>query len=434
MPKNLPAWPKRLLLFLAAILLVLSGLLYGQDSAQQVTAQQVAAQDNDDLDPVRLRVTVPPNTRWYRSNASGMMLFHVPSQSAALRNEYALAVSLVSRNEIPPLLLQYFASAYSIELRTLFNNGEMIREQWIFRDSRGTTRLNASGTDGLFLEDGLEEGKGFIEIYNAGHTLTEERLFSQGSESLTHFTYTGNLLIRADTWIKEPPPTELSPTEPHPETAAETPEASDIEEALSDADSAASARPFGPGSPPDITDYYRYTRSASLRAIERVYHSGGISSRRIPFPSISPIFPKEPEFENPGVAHSSEFLDDVIDVPIPPGGRSIFSTDNRGRILSERRLDENGELLGELTNIWTGDRLISVSWKSGDDEWLIEYEYDEKGDRILERNFNRGLLERIVRSEGNREVEELYMTGRLILRAVYEDGRKISEERVRENR
>jgi hypothetical protein len=170
-----------------------------------------------------------------------------------------------------------------------------------------------------------------------------------------------------------------------------------------------------------------------LRAIERVYHSGfsGASQRRIPFPSISPISPKEPEFENPGVAHSSEFLDEVI---IPPGGRSIYSTDTRGRVLSEKRMDENGGLLGELVNTWVGDRLISVSWKSGDEEWLIEYEYDERGNRILERNFNRGVLERVVRSDENREVEELFMDGRLVLRATWEGGRKISEERIRGNR
>jgi hypothetical protein len=72
-----------------------------------------------------------------------------------------------------------------------------------------------------------------------------------------------------------------------------------------------------------------------------------------------------------------------------------------------------------------------VHWKSGDDERLTEYEYDSAGDRMLERNFNRGILERTVRSTGNRDIEELYMNGRIVLRAVWEDGRKISEERIR---
>jgi hypothetical protein len=33
--------------------------------------------------------------------------------------------------------------------------------------------------------------------------------------------------------------------------------------------------------------------------------------------------------------------------------------------------------------------------------------------------------------DGSREVEELYMNGEVMLRALWEDGRKISEERVR---
>ena len=440
--------PRRLSVGLLLPVLVFGSLL-------QAAAQQQATVERDDGQApglTRVQATVPSGTRWYHSNASGMMLGSLPSQLAALRAEYALALSPVSRNQIPPMLLPYFVSSYSMELRTLFNEGEVTRKQWIFRDTRGTTRINASGTEGLFLEEHPQEGRGFIEVYNADHRLMEERLFQEGTESLSQFTYSRGMLIRAETWIREPvPETKEAPQGgPLGDRDAE-------DESEGDAVSlpvvplpAAAAAPWGPGSPPDITDYYRYTRSASLRAIERVYHSGSsvgdtqrgapqgedtpgedssgeISRRRISFPSIGPIFPKEPEFENPGIAHSSEFLDDVV----PPGGRVIYSTDNRGRVLSEKRLDEEGTLLGEMVNNWTGDRLESVFWKSGDDEWLIEYDYDERGNRIRERNYNNGVLERSVHTEGDREVEELFMNGRLILRATWEDGRKISEERIR---
>jgi hypothetical protein len=37
----------------------------------------------------------------------------------------------------------------------------------------------------------------------------------------------------------------------------------------------------------------------------------------------------------------------------------------------------------------------------------------------------------VIRTSGDREIEELYMDDRVILRAVWEKGRKISEERVR---
>jgi hypothetical protein len=63
---------------------------------------------------------------------------------------------------------------------------------------------------------------------------------------------------------------------------------------------------------------------------------------------------------------------------------------------------------------------------------VSEYEYDSNSNVILERNFRNGVLERVVRTEGNREIEELYLNNFIVLRAVYEDGRKISETRVSE--
>jgi len=74
---------------------------------------------------------------------------------------------------------------------------------------------------------------------------------------------------------------------------------------------------------------------------------------------------------------------------------------------------------------------MSVLWQSHSDERLVEYEYDNEGSRISERNYRNGLLERTVTFSGSREVEEIYMSGRLILRAIWEDGVRISEERIR---
>jgi hypothetical protein len=109
----------------------------------------------------------------------------------------------------------------------------------------------------------------------------------------------------------------------------------------------------------------------------------------------------------------------------------FYVTDDRGRILTETRRNEEGEVIGELQNAWSGDRLTSVRWKAGDDERVTEFGYDGDGDRILERNINRGVLERVVRLAGNREIEEIYMDGKPVLRAVWENGRKISEEHIR---
>ena len=88
-------------------------------------------------------------------------------------------------------------------------------------------------------------------------------------------------------------------------------------------------------------------------------------------------------------------------------------------------------MIGELTNTWSGDRLLSVLWKTKDENTLIEYEYDEEGDRVVERNFNHGVLERIVYIQDDMEIEDIFINGVLMLRAYWENGKKIREERPR---
>ena len=442
MLKNSPAWFKY---FILAIL-VLGGLLYGQVSEDELIEDELIQEEivqDEIVHEVSVQrqtgtyaYTLPLESQWYRSNASGMMLDSVFSRATALRNEYALSVSPAARSNIPIMLLDFYDNSFSVELRTLFHNLQKKREQWIFRDSHGSVRLNASGPDGFFQREEFENERAFIEIYDENSNLIEEHLYSGGSEIISLFAYSSGFLIRAEIWMRDPPPE--NPVENETDIENETEDENDDEDDHDEDEhieillpEPIEAGPWGPGlSPPDITDIFRYTRSASLRAIERIFHSGyeGDSRRRIPFPGIGPIFPNEPLFDSPGIAHSSEFLDDVI---IPPGGRVIYNTDNRGRVLSERRYDEEGELIGELINDWSGDRLLSVSWVSGNDEWAIEYDYDDDGNRIMERNINRGILERTVRSDGDREVEELYMNGIVVLRAIWEEGRKISEERIR---
>jgi hypothetical protein len=73
---------------------------------------------------------------------------------------------------------------------------------------------------------------------------------------------------------------------------------------------------------------------------------------------------------------------------------------------------------------------MSALWRSIDDERLIEFEYDNDGNRIVERNFRNGILERSVTAQNGMDIEEIFMNGRLVLRAFWEDGVKISEERI----
>jgi len=62
--------------------------------------------------------------------------------------------------------------------------------------------------------------------------------------------------------------------------------------------------------------------------------------------------------------------------------------------------------------------------------YRTEYDYNAAGEIIAQRDYNNGILERQVLIQGRREVEELYINGVIVLRAIWENGVKISEERI----
>jgi hypothetical protein len=404
MPKNLPALRK------AAFILVIECVLCGNFSAAQESPDfQFGIPDIQPEPPVQ------KIDKWYRSNASGMALEEIASRFAALRNEYSLSIAGAAYNEIPASLLEFYNPVYSIETRVLFENGGELRRQWIFRDERGITRMNASGGGGLFggaaKED--EEKTGFIEIYNDERFITEEHQFAgDGSELTIRFFYNGETLIKTESWGKDPPPEHAASSADESGDEASDPPPRENEAILL------------------ITDYYRYTRFHSLRSIERVYHSDETAPARTSFPGIADGFSFGIETPVSGAFYDNEFFEDVAS---PSGtAQSVFTVDSRGRVLSEKRTNENGEPNGEIVNTWTGDRLASVEWKAEGDERKTEYEYDAEGNRSAEWDYRNGVLERSVLSEGGgRETEELYMNGEVILRTVWVNGRKVSEERVR---
>jgi hypothetical protein len=343
---------------------------------------------------------------WYISNAAGMALEPVFSR-LALREKYALSVETVQVSELPPRILGYYNTAFLIERRILYETGEETRRQWIFRDTAGKVRLNAvlipppessDEEDDSETEEEPEntsrEPSGFIEIYNEDNLIVEEhRLNDDGSDEITNYTYTNKILIRTRVRFK-PPPSE------------------DEEDLIQDM----------------WTDNYRYSRFSSLRGITRVYHND-VPPMRLRFPHMVLDVGKPGTFINPNDAYSSVFLEDVF---LNRGASVVYTTDNRGRILTETRYDEAGEVIGEIRNIWSENNNIqSVHWIAADDDRLVEYKYDDEGDRIEERNFMKGVLERVVQVEGEQEIETLYLQGRPILRAVWEGGRKISEEQIR---
>ena len=417
MRKNLRVSLRRgFFLFLFAALFFAASFL----PAQEPPSDEVALYDTS------YDETAPSlgSVRWYRSDAAGMALEYIPSRLVALRNEYCLSIERVHPSELPVLLFPYLNEPYRVEKRTLYEKREESRRQWIFRDAKGLARLVSSGstafwdgtTDGD--NDDEEKSSGFIEFRNSEGLIYRELRFEENSSEWEFlFFYDEDVLLRAETWFKEAP----GGTTEENAVDADSADSADSTDSMQEPPPAAAEPFFIQVS----TDYYLYSRIGALRSINRLLHEGANLSR-ITFPRIGAGFSSGDDMMAYGIAHNSRFLSDIH------GRDSVkisYNLDSRGRILGEVWKNDDEEVLGEFINSWSGDRLVSILWKSPDEERLVEYEYDGEGNRILERNFNRGVLERRVTSRGDLDTEEIYFDGNLILRAVWDKGVRIFEER-----
>jgi hypothetical protein len=387
--------------------------------------------------------------RWFRSNSGGMPLQEVMSRIAAMRGEYALVIDFTTSLDLPEYLRDFYDERYFIEVRTLFKNGAEDRVQWIFRDEDYGVRLIAvlfepepvdgeavtdeikdgedigedveialTTDDGEFVvynDDDIEDGtdtefymmaekrndpaSGFIEIYDEKYHITAEyRYTNNGEKNKIEYFYNENIKISARTLVW-------------------------------DDDKGAYVQTH--------TDYYRYNRSASLRAVERVFSMDQQITEsdnivRAVFPQNILAAAKNKLFMGERFNSYPEFFGDLF---VLKDSRLVFTTDDRGRVMDQTliRDDEENTVIWKIENTWQGDRLVKITKTEGDTVLLAEYVYNREGDRVLERNIKDGVLERVVRVEGNIDIEELYINDRVVLRAVWEDGRKISESRINKN-
>jgi hypothetical protein len=345
-------------------------------------------------------------TRWYRSNKGGMALEEVSSNVIALRNDYALSIGFTQKEKLPEYMMPYYNDDYFIEVRILYEEGSQKRTQWILRDRNGTSRVT-----GVFMEPQLivsdeeddsgyeKKRSGFIEIYDSrSYLICEYNFFDNGVKTRTDYTFKDKLLISSTVYIWE-----------------ENDNRGEYVESYA--------------------DLLRYNRSLFLRAVERVFYRERIISLsdeplRVSFPINLSVGSLSRSFSGERMISYPEFFGEVL---VQRDDKIVYVTDERNSILSQTLYDENGSIIWVITNKWSNDRIISTLKKEGDTEYLAEYDYDSDGNRILERNFKNGILERVVYTEGNTDIEELYMNNMVVLRAVWEDGRKISETRV-ENR
>ncbi|MDR2900390.1 MAG: hypothetical protein LBV20_02565 [Treponema sp.] len=326
---------------------------------------------------------------WYISNSAGMILEKTFSR-AALREPYALNIEVYPQNQIPAEVAAYIDTSirvpelFSAELHTLYENSEVKNRRWILRYAKGNTwiviSVNDAGTEELAIT-------GFAEYYNESGLLAQEDTFLGTDVLSNRYTYRDEVLQKSEAWQN---------SETHL-----------------------------------WSDEYHYARSGSLRSIERTFYSAETEDRI----RLSNFAALSLDIQNASIINSlptisSDFISDIINVTNKNIERM---TDDQGRIISEIHKDEEGNIIGELMNVWSAERLASMSWNAENDARRIEYEYDSNNERIIERNYRNNILERLVRTEEDREVEELYLQGRLSLRAVWKDGQKISEEYFQQN-
>jgi YD repeat-containing protein len=161
-----------------------------------------------------------------------------------------------------------------------------------------------------------------------------------------------------------------------------------------------------------------------------MYHGEtGPEPIRLVFPYRVLEAAKDQNFMTDRLYISSEFFGDAS--LAGEGFRMVFETDGKGRIMTQSLLGSEDEALWVIENTWSGDRIIATKKTEGEDEKITEYEYDSAGNKLVQRDIHNGDTERVVYVDGAYETEELYMNGILIMKAYWENGRKISEERVR---
>jgi hypothetical protein len=261
----------------------------------------------------------------------------------------------------------------------------------VFIDEQGVTR---------FVSAKSPEGAGFTEVYNERGLLTRETRFDAPVEEETE---EGELVIT------ESPPLVIT---------------------------YAYREDFLTGAKSDAwADVYRYARNNQIRVIERTYLETK-SRTRVTLPrTIKDISFNEANgafFVSPVSSYGSVFLQDVL---LNAGKNTVFTLDDKGRIVTETWRDADGKIQGTLTNVWDENRIRSLIWEGGGttprDSRRVDYTFDKDGERLTEKNYRNGALEREVVVSGDEEVETLYLRGEAVLRAVWQDGRKIEEKSLR---
>jgi antitoxin component YwqK of YwqJK toxin-antitoxin module len=376
--------------------------------------------------------------RWYESDAAGMALRPALSVVAA-HDPYSLWVEDQSLDTVPGCLRKFYQDGWTIQRRLLFNDGSPERTQYVFFDNTGTARFDAAWE---------ADGSGLAEIFNEhGQIETEYRYAANGSGFAARFTYsTGDgpsWMLRAEyTALKVKDEKTDKEKKADDETNKPAPAKKDGRtlivwktpaKAVASWKEPALTAETGDGLWEDI---YYYNRAGGLRAVRRSY-SGKANGEKAEQP-VSMAFPRTmtqaAEIENfvqPSSAYNTPFLQNVISA----GEQSVFTTDDRGRVLTQTIKDKDGKEIGVFSNTWDENRVTVVDYKpaappagtAAGDELKVEYTYDADANRISEKDLRNGKLEREVSSKDGTDTEKLYVDEKLVMTALWKNGVKVSE-------
>jgi len=411
---NLPELNKKIILIVIVVLLFFAGLIATQETQTQVKIPANAGKVTEsapvekseeiisDINASDYTAAIPDwvkPARWFKSNQGGMILEEMP-QSTALHNEYALVVNFTQKDKLPESLLPFYDNDFFIEVRTLYKNSEVARTQWIFRDILGATKFLS-----VFVEpsksDSSANGKkngfsGFMEIYDENSLITSEyRFLEDGSKNRIDYKYNNEMLITSTFFSWEDETTGGRYKEVY-------------------------------------ADFFRYNRSSFLRYVERVFYQErqiSLAGEQLlfSFPRRIKDAAKPQNMISEKINSYPEFFGNTT---IYKNEKIVYTTDERSRVLSQTLYDDKGNVVWVIRNTWLNNRIVSTLKTENGTESLAEYEYDSDGKKILERNYKNGNLERVVRTEGSNDIEDLYFNNVVVLRAVWKDGRKISETRI----
>ena len=432
---------KKIVNIISIVLLLFAGFVaVTQESEIAPSENDFESQESEDRIAISALNPKEP-ARWFKSNSGGLAIKEIKSRIIALRNEYALSIESASPDEMPDYVHEFYKEEYRIERRTLYKNAKQNRVQWLFRDDNNKIKLiavifvsleekvvtvikrdteeeqaaeiaEAAESEGN--EDSnentakegvvnvnetrvelIERKTGFIEIYDSeANLLTEYTYYKNGDINRIDFEYNNNMLINAASFSSQ------------------------------QEDEGNYKKTF--------TDFYWYNRSLALRSIERIFHidiqAKNDDITKISFPRNIRNMSNNDLLINERLNLYPAFFGEVY---IEGDSKMVYDIDNRGRVLKQTLVSKEEEVIWTITNTWYNNRIILTEKIEGEIKLTAEYNYNSAGDKILEKNFNNGVLERTVVADGSLEIEELYFENVVILRAVWEEGIKISETRVK---